>query len=75
VDSRSFRRIRDPHLTRMVNDRFRAASIYGFEMVDAPAGLIFGCFSPSMEYLRRIESFDFSANLPQCKHLRFIERC
>jgi hypothetical protein len=46
----------------MVNDRFRAASIYGFEMVDAPAGPTFGCFSPSIEYLRRIKSFEFSAN-------------
>jgi hypothetical protein len=44
MDSRSFRRNRARHLTRMVNDRFRAASIYGFEMVDAPAGLVFGSF-------------------------------
>src|SRR6202795_1107628 len=31
-------------------------------MVDAPAGPTFGCFPPSIEYLRRIKSFKFSAN-------------
>src|SRR5687767_7949818 len=31
----------DAHSTRMVNDRFRAAPIYGFEMVDARAAPYF----------------------------------
>jgi hypothetical protein len=37
VHRRGFDAPRDAHSTRMVNDRFRAASIYGFEMVDARA--------------------------------------
>jgi hypothetical protein len=37
VHSRAFHGSRDAHSARMVNDRFRAASIYGFEMVDARA--------------------------------------
>jgi hypothetical protein len=41
VHSRGFRGPRGPHLARMVNDRFRAASIYGFEMVDAAAARTF----------------------------------
>jgi hypothetical protein len=63
----------------MVNDRFRAASIYGFEMVDAPAGDCFGVvalinrkFTPNPI----IAAFNkFSATLPQCKHFRFIDGC
>jgi len=52
----------------MVNDRFPAGLIYGFEMVDAPAGSAFACFPSSMEYLRRIESFGFIANF-RCLYL------
>jgi hypothetical protein len=37
VHSPGFHAPHDVHSTRMVNDRFRAASIYGFEMVDARA--------------------------------------
>jgi hypothetical protein len=37
VHRRGFDAPRDAHSTRMVNDRFRATSIYGFEMVDARA--------------------------------------
>jgi hypothetical protein len=63
----------------MVNDRFRAASIYGFEMVDARAARTFRAivvinrkFTPN----RIIPVFGkFSAILPQCKHLRFIDGC
>jgi len=63
----------------MVNDRFRAASIYGFEMVDARAARPFRAivvinrkFTPN----RIIPVFrKFSAILPQCKHLRFIDGC
>src|SRR5436190_2239899 len=36
VYSRGFNLSRDAHSTQMVNDRFPARSIYGFEMVDAP---------------------------------------
>ena len=39
--SRRFHPRHDAHSTRMVNDRFRAASIYGFEMVDARAARYF----------------------------------
>jgi len=61
----------------MVNDRFRAASVYGFEMVDARAARNFRAmvainrkFTPN----RIIRNFsEFSADLPQCKHLRFID--
>jgi hypothetical protein len=61
----------------MVNDRFRAASIYGFEMVDARAARTFHAivainrkFTPN----RIIAVFDeFSPTLPQCKHFRFID--
>jgi hypothetical protein len=61
----------------MVNDRFRAASIYGFEMVDARAArtlrAIVGInrkFTPN----RIIAIFsEFSATLPQWKHFRFID--
>jgi hypothetical protein len=63
----------------MVNDRFRAASLYGFEMVDTPAA----CILPHARVINRkftsnrmIRIFNqFSANLPQCKHLRFIDGC
>jgi hypothetical protein len=63
----------------MVNDRFRAASVYGFEMVDARATRIFRVmvvinrkFTPN----RNIAIFsEFSATLPQCKHFRFIDGC
>jgi hypothetical protein len=34
---RGFDAPHDAHSARMVNDRFRAASIYGFEMVDTRA--------------------------------------
>jgi len=61
----------------MVNDRFPARSIYGFEKVDAPiaAGL------PHLPGVNRkftanrtIRNFrEFSASLAQCKHLRFID--
>jgi hypothetical protein len=61
----------------MVNDRFRAASIYGFEMVDARAARTFRAmvvinrkFTPN----RIIAIFgEFSATLPQWKHFRFID--
>jgi hypothetical protein len=46
----------------MVNDRFPARSIYGFEMVDAPIRPTFSCSPASIENLRRIESFEISAN-------------
>jgi hypothetical protein len=46
----------------MVNDRFPAQSIYGFEMVDAPIAPTFSCSPASIENLRRIESFEISAN-------------
>jgi hypothetical protein len=46
----------------MVNDRFPARSIYGFEMVDAPTVGTFSCSRPSIENLRRIESLEFSTN-------------
>jgi len=61
----------------MVNDRFRAASIYGFEMVDARAARTFRAmvvinrkFTPN-----RITVIfgEFSAALPQWKHFRFID--
>ena len=68
VHSRGFRSVRDPHLTRMVNDRFPAGLIYGFEMVDAADGSTFACFPSSMEYLRRIKSFGFIANF-RCLYL------
>jgi hypothetical protein len=63
----------------MVNDRFPARSIYGFEMVDARAALTFRVtvvinrkFTPN----RIIPVFrKFSATLPQCKHFRFIDGC
>jgi hypothetical protein len=63
----------------MVNDRFRAASIYGFEMVDARAARILRAivvinrkFTPN----RFIAIFsEFSATLPQSKHFRFIDGC
>ena len=45
----------------MVNDRFPAASIYGFEMVDVATADI-RALPSSIENLRRIESFEFSAN-------------
>jgi hypothetical protein len=46
----------------MVNDRFPALMVYGFEMVDAPLALTLLCPLASIENLRRIESFEFSAN-------------
>jgi len=56
----------------MVNDRFRAASIYGFEMVDARAARNFRAmvainrkFTPNL--IIAIFS-EFSATLPQWKH-------
>jgi hypothetical protein len=63
----------------MVNDRFRAAPIYGFEMVDARAAPYFRAmvvvnrkFTPN----RIMPVFTkFSATLPQWKHLRFIGGC
>jgi len=63
----------------MVNDRFRAASIYGFEMVDAGAArtvramvVINRKFTPN----RIIAIFaEFSATLHQCKHFQFIDGC
>jgi hypothetical protein len=63
----------------MVNDRFPARSNYGFEMVDARAARTFRAalvvnrkFTPN----RIVAVFrKFSAILPQCKHLRFIEGC
>jgi len=56
----------------MVNDRFRAASIYGFEMVDARTARTLRAivvvnlkFTPN----RIIAIFsEFSATLPQWKH-------
>jgi hypothetical protein len=41
--SRGFNLSCDAHSTRMVNDRFPARSIYGFEMVDAPIAPTFLC--------------------------------
>jgi hypothetical protein len=63
----------------MVNDRFRAGSIYGFEMVDARAARILRAivvinlkFTPN----RIIAIFsEFSATLLQWKHFRFIDGC
>jgi hypothetical protein len=63
----------------MVNDRFRAASTYGFEMVDARAARSFRAivvinrkFTPN----RIIPVFGkFSATLPQWKHFGFIDGC
>jgi hypothetical protein len=63
----------------MVNDRFRAASIYGFEMVDARAArtlraivVINRKYTPN----RIIPVFgNFSATLPQWKHFGFIDGC
>jgi hypothetical protein len=63
----------------MVNDRFRAASIYGFEMVDARTARISRAivvinrkFTPN-----RTSAIlgEFSATLPQWKHFRFIDGC
>jgi hypothetical protein len=79
VHSRAFHGSRDAHSARMVNDRFKAASIYGFEMVDARAApylpaivVINRKFTPN----RIIPVFTkFSATLPQWKHLRFIGGC
>jgi hypothetical protein len=34
VSSQAFRAARDRHSTQMVNDRFPARTIYGFEIVD-----------------------------------------
>jgi hypothetical protein len=63
----------------MVNGGFPHASIYGFEMVDAPelarpcmAAAINRIFTPNQ--IIRIFS-EFSASLPQCKHLHFIDGC
>jgi hypothetical protein len=63
----------------MVNDRFPAGSIYGFEMVDARAArtlraivVINRKFTPN----RINQTFnEFSPTLPQCKHFRFIDSC
>ena len=79
VHSREFHVPHNVHSTRMVNDRFRAASIYGFEIVDARAARNFRAivvinrkFTPN----RIIAIFsEFSATLPQCKHFRFIDGC
>ena len=62
VHSRGFDPFHGVHSTRMVNDRFPAESIYGFEMVDTAITPTFSCSPASIEYLRRIESFGFSAN-------------
>jgi hypothetical protein len=66
----------------MVNDRFRAASIYGFEMVDAAPDSLAGFFRRQSNIYAESDHRDFSrifrkfsTPLPQCKHLRFIERC
>jgi hypothetical protein len=61
---------------RMVNDRFPARSIYGFEMVDAPPAhfFVFAAINRKFTPNRIIAIFsEFSADLPQCKHLRFID--
>jgi hypothetical protein len=79
VHSPTFHASLNAHSARMVNDRFRAASIYGFEMVDARAArtlramvVINRKFTPN----RIIAIFsEFSATLPQCKHFRFIDGC
>jgi hypothetical protein len=63
----------------MVNVWFPARSIYGFEMVAVPPAVLSGAklrinrkFTPN----RIIAVFsEFSAILPQWKHLRFIEGC
>src|ERR1700712_1672388 len=62
VHWRGFNPFHGAHSTRMVNDRFPGRSIYGFESVDAPITAIFSCSRASIEYLRRIESFEISAN-------------
>jgi hypothetical protein len=61
----------------MVNDGFRRAPNYGFEMVDAltavrTANAVNRKFTPN-----RSSRFagEFRANLPHDKHLRFIEGC
>jgi len=47
---------------QMVNAGFPKTVWYGFEKVDAARPVGFGQKSPSIEYLRRIESIGFSAN-------------
>jgi hypothetical protein len=47
----------------MVNDWFRPVPVYGFEMMDAPMAQAFARVWPSIENLRRIESFEISENL------------
>jgi hypothetical protein len=63
----------------MVNDRFRAGPIYGFEMVDARAARILRAIvviNPKFTPNRIIAIFsEFSATLPQWKHFRFIDGC
>jgi hypothetical protein len=77
VVSPGFHPFHGPHSARMVNDRFPAHSIYGFEMVDASIAPTFSC-SPGVNRIftpnRIIRNFgEFSADLAQCKHLRFID--
>jgi len=45
------------HSARMVNDRFRSARPYGFEMVDAPAGCVRARQSKIYERIGSIDSF------------------
>jgi hypothetical protein len=63
----------------MVNDRFPARSIYGFEMVDTPGGPpISGVSAINRKFTpnRTIRVFsEFSPILSQCKYLRFIDDC
>jgi hypothetical protein len=79
VHSPAFHASLDAHSARMVNDRFRAASIYGFEMVDARAARTLRAMvviNRKFTSNRIGASFsEFSAALPQCKHFRFIDDC
>jgi hypothetical protein len=70
---------RDAHSTRMVNARFPARSIYGFEMVDgrtAPTLRAMVAINRKFTPNRMIAIFsEFSATLPQRKNFRFIDGC
>jgi hypothetical protein len=70
---------RGVHSTRMVNARFPARSIYGFEMVDgrtAPGLRVRAAINRKFTPNRMIAIFgEFSPIFPQCKHFRFIDGC
>ena len=52
------------HSARMVNARFPIRVRYGFESVDARISVLPHLVGGSIENLRRIQSFEFSANFP-----------